>query len=585
MNSNFKYLLFTAALAWSAGSVGSAAGQDLESIKTANPITVSGGVGLTNTLYSASSESRKDPWSYVLNASLNLNVLGVLDLPFSACIMSENKTFNHPTFARYGVSPRYKRITAHIGWRSMQFSTYTLSGVTFLGGGVEVAPDDFWIGGKAVYGRFNKSVPLGDTLSPSYEQPQYERWGYGGMVTLGTREHNADIIIFKARDEKGAHDSVMAALGIAPQENAVVGLNTRHAVGEHITFELEYAFSALTSDVNQPYKKFDTYTYANNFGAFFRPRTSSSYHHALRTSLGFQAELFSLGVAYNRVDPGYQSLGTLYLTNDFEDIQANGGLNLLKGKLGLSGAVGVQRDNLSNLQAATSTRYISSLNVTYTPLQQLSLSGSYSNFNSSSQPNQLIVDDSIKYAQVTDNISLAASYGFGEGDCKHALNGAYSNQAANTLNSTFTQVDKSVTGMHSVSLGYRLSYAPLDWSNAVNLSYNNLSVDNAQNTSYGYNFSSTKSLLKKQLKATLGYSFIHSSSDQGGRRSNVARLSLAYGYKKHSLTLSGSGSFIKSHSAGKGAAHTQEWMANFSYAYSFAAALWKAKKPVESKDL
>ncbi|MDR1227126.1 MAG: hypothetical protein LBK47_09560 [Prevotellaceae bacterium] len=575
MRSYLKYLLFAVALAYGTGALG----QDLESLKTANPITLSGGLGLTGTLYSASGNSRKDPWSYVLNANLNVNLWGVLDLPFSACIMSENKTFNQPTFTRYGVSPRYKVVTAHIGWRSMSFSSYTLSGITFLGGGIEVAPDDFWVGGKAVYGRFNKSVPMGDTLSLSYEQPQYDRWGYGGMVTLGTKEHNVDLILFKARDEKSAYDSVMTAMGIAPQENAVIGLNTRHAFGEHLTFEVEYAFSALTSDINQPYEKFDTYTYANNFGFLFKPRTSSSYHHALRGALGFQSELFSLGLGYNRVDPGYQSLGTLYLTNDFEDVQANGGVNLFKNKLGISGAIGVQRDNLSRLQAATSTRSIGSLNVNYTPLQALSLSGSYSNFSSSSQPNQLVVDDSLKYAQVTDNLSLTAAYSFGEGDYKHALNGAYSQQAASTINSTFTQVDRSVTGMSNVSLGYRLTYAPVDWGSAVNLSYSSLVVDSSKNTSYGCNFSSTKSFFKKQLKATLGYSYLRSSSAQGGRQSNIIRLSLNYGYKKHSLSLSGSGSFTKSHSSSKGATRTQEWMANLSYAYAFSAAIWKAKKP------
>lgn len=554
-------------------------GQDLENLGSANPISVSGGLGLTNTLYHASGENRKDPWSYILNANVNINVLGVLDLPFSACIMSQNKTFNSPSFLRYGVSPRYKFITAHIGWRSMQFSTYTMSGITFLGGGIEVMPDNFWVGGKAVYGRFNKSVPMGDTLSLSYEQPQYERWGYGGMITLGTKAHNVDIILFKAKDEKGAYDSIMTAMGIAPQENAVIGLNTRHAFGDHITFDLEYAFSALTSDINQPYEKFDTYTYANNLGAFFRPRTSSSYHNAFRTSLGFQAELFSLGVSYNRVDPGYQSLGTLYLTNDFEDIQANGGVNLLKGKLGASGSFGVQRDNLSNLQAATNTRYISSANISYTPVEQLNLSGSYSNFNSNSQPNQLIVDDSIKYAQVTDNINFTASYNFGQGDYKHALNSTYSNQAANTINSSFTQVDKSVTNMNNLSLGYRLNYTPIDWGNAVSLSYNNLKVDSIKNTSYGCNFSSTKSFFKKQIKTTLGYSFIKSNSAQGGRQSNILRLSVNYGYKKHSFSLSGSGNFTKSHSSSKGTIHTQEWIANFNYAYSFMTIPWKARKP------
>jgi hypothetical protein len=549
--------------------------QDLENLKTADPVTVSGGLNMSNTLYYASNQSRKDPWSYALNANVNVNVLGVLDLPFSASVMSQNKTFNQPSFARYGVSPKYKAITAHIGWRSMQFSTYTLSGVTFLGGGVEVQPDDFYVGGKAVYGRFSKSVPLGDTLSPSYEQPAYERWGYGAMLTLGTHQHGVDIIVFKAKDVSGKYDSLMTAMGIAPQENAVVGLSTRHSIGEHVNLDVEYAFSMLTSDVNQPHKEFDTYTYANNLGSFFRPRTSSSYHNALRTSVGYQSDLLSLGLAYNRVDPGYQSLGTLYLTNDFEDIQTNGGVNLLSGKLGISGSFGLQHDNLSGLQAADNTRYIYSLNLTCAPIQQLNLSGAYANFTSNSQPNQLIVDDSIKYAQVAENISVSAAYSFGEVDFKHALNATYSNQSAYTINSSFTQVEKSATQMNSAMLGYRLNYVPADWGNAVTLSLNDLLADGVKNTSVGVNFSSSKSLFKKRIKPTLAYSFIQSKSEQGGRQSNVVRLTVGYSYKKHSINLQGSGNFTKSHSNKSGVLRAQEWMGNIAYSYSFAATPWK----------
>ena len=559
--------------------VGSAYAQDIEQIKRAAPVTVSGGMSLTNTLYHAGDQRRKDPWSYALNANVNINVLGVLDLPFSASVMSQNKTFNRPSFARYGVSPRYKAVTAHIGWRSMQLSTYTLSGVTFLGGGVEVAPENFFVSGKALYGRFSQSVPMGDTLSPSYEQPAYERWGYGAMLTLGTREHNADIIVFKAKDVSGKYDSLMTAMGIAPQENAVVGLNTRHRFGEHVSAELEYAFSALTGDLNQPLEKFDAYTYANNLGGFFRPRTSSSYYSAWRASVGYQAEVFSLGAGYNRVDPGYRSLGTLYLTNDFEDIQANGGVNLLEGKLGLSGSFGLQRDNLSGLQAAGSVRYISSVGVTCTPMEQLSLSGAYANFTSSSQPNRLIVDDSIKYAQLTDNVNVNASYGFGKGDFKHAVSGAYSNQAANTINSSFTQVEESVTRMNNASLGYRLTYTPAEWGNTLTLSLGNLAVDSSVNSSLGLNFSSSKSFFKNKVKSTVAYSFIRSQSDQGGRRLNVVRLTVGYGYKKHSVSLSGSGNFTTSHNTSSGVRHAQEWMASIAYAYSFTVIPWKARKP------
>jgi hypothetical protein len=211
----------------------------------------------------------------------------------------------------------------------------------------------------------------------------------------------------------------------------------------------------------------------------------------------------------------------------------------------------------------------------YNPVERFNLSGAYSNFTSNSQPNLLIVDDSIKYAQIAENISASASYDFGEADFKHALNATYSNQAANTINSSFTQVEKSITQMNSATLGYRLSYAPADWSNAISMSFTDLLANGVKNTSMGVNFSSSKSLFKKLIKSTLAYSFIQSQSEQGGRQSSIVRLTVGYSYKKHSVNLQGSGNFTKSRSNKSGNLRAQEWMGNIVYSYSFAAAPWK----------
>jgi hypothetical protein len=259
-------------------------------------------------------------------------------------------------------------------------------------------------------------------------------------------------------------------------------------------------------------------------------------------------------------------------------VQLNGGLNLWDGKLGMSGAFGVQHDNLSQLQSATSQRFISSFNLTYSPIKQLSLSGSYSNFSSSSQPNQLIVDDSVKYAQVTANVSVNATYSFGEADYKHSVNGTYSNQSANTLNTTFTQVEQSLTQLHNASLGYRIGYTPADWSNALTLSFNTFAVDSTTNTSWGANVSTSKSFFKKKLKSTLSYAYLQSWSEQGGRQANIVRLTLGYGYHQHSFSLSGSGNFSRSHNTQSGTKNTQEWMSSLTYSYSFSAVPWKRGK-------
>jgi hypothetical protein len=60
---------------------------------------------------------------------------------------------------------------------------------------------------------------------------------------------------------------------------------------------------------------------------------------------------------------------------------------------------------------------------------------------------------------------------------------------------------------------------------------------------------------------------------------------VGYSYKKHSVSFSGSGNFTKSHNSKSGVRYTQEWMAGITYAYSFTATPWKARKPEKDRRL
>ncbi|MEQ8338575.1 MAG: hypothetical protein RIA62_14560 [Cyclobacteriaceae bacterium] len=46
-------------------------------------------------------------------------------------LLGSNTSFQQP-FNQYGMSPTYKNVTAHIGFRSMNFSRYSLAGHLFL---------------------------------------------------------------------------------------------------------------------------------------------------------------------------------------------------------------------------------------------------------------------------------------------------------------------------------------------------------------------------------------------------------------------------------------------------------------------
>src|SRR5690554_2394806 len=107
--------------------------------------SVSGSFGTSHTVYSTWGQSyRREPYNYSFSANFNIKTMEV-DLPFSFYFTNQNRDFRQP-FNRFGVSPKYRWLTTHFGYRSLNWSDYSLAGHTFLGAGVELNPSIFRFG-------------------------------------------------------------------------------------------------------------------------------------------------------------------------------------------------------------------------------------------------------------------------------------------------------------------------------------------------------------------------------------------------------------------------------------------------------
>ncbi|MDR3133985.1 MAG: hypothetical protein LBU42_08215 [Prevotellaceae bacterium] len=482
-------------------------------------------------------QSRRDPFAYSISANLNLNFKGIIDAPFSLYLASENKTFNAPAYNFVGISPRYKWITAHIGSRNMSMSQFTYDGTTFMGGGIELMPENFIVKGKAFYGRLVKAVPSGDTLSPVIRQPVYERWGGAGMISIGTQSNHVDIIFFKGKDNINSLNGLAdSALTVKPEENLIFGLNTKQKIGDYLLLSLEYGFSAYTRDIRQPDVVYDEYTYANNFGGLFRPKASSQYAHAWNVKADYQSEVFTAGISFQRIDPNYQTMGALYMTNNVQDITVNATVKLLQNKINVSGSFGYQRNNLDNKSEATDARFISSLNLSYTITNNLNASLNFSNYNTSTEAAQILVKDSIKYAQINNNLSMNASYAIPGEVLNHSIDLLFMMQTVNTINNEFTQQESTDNQMNGLSAGYRLGFIETDWNIGVNASANQNKMATSNDFTSSAGISLSKGFFKKKLRTTFGFTAMFSNSETTSNNINTIRLALGYRFlKKHSV--------------------------------------------------
>lgn len=164
--------------------------QDLESINLKKPITFHGNFNLQLEYYQSHGiPARKKDFSWLISGNPVVNVLGV-DLPFSFLLSNYDNKFYQP-FNQFGLSPRYKWATLHLGYRSLNFSNYTLAGYRMLGAGFELNPNKFRIG--FMYGQLRRSTSIDSSMltDPLYVRPipTYKRLGIAGKIGYGTQKY------------------------------------------------------------------------------------------------------------------------------------------------------------------------------------------------------------------------------------------------------------------------------------------------------------------------------------------------------------------------------------------------------------
>src|SRR5215813_12929828 len=149
--------------------------QNLEHIGKQKPFTFSGSIGGGLNFYNSNETSyTRDPFTWNLYGSFTPTIYSI-SLPFSFVVNQYSKSYTTP-FAQFGISPTYKWIKLHLGYRNISMSPFTFDGQTFKGVGIELTPKMFRF--AAFYGSLNKAISE-DTTTGHLAQPQYGRKGYG----------------------------------------------------------------------------------------------------------------------------------------------------------------------------------------------------------------------------------------------------------------------------------------------------------------------------------------------------------------------------------------------------------------------
>ncbi|MCX6153505.1 MAG: hypothetical protein NT007_05040 [Candidatus Kapabacteria bacterium] len=373
---------------------------------TESAINIDGSVGLNAASYQVSGISPRDrDFRYSLSGAVNAKIFGI-NFPFSMIVSEQQSAYTQPS-NQIGVSPAYKWITLHGGWRSLSYSPFSLAGHTFLGGGIDLMPGLFRI--SAMYGRFNKANSGADSLS-LYTPPSYARSGFAAKLGFGSQTNYFDLIVLKASD-----DSTSLKAGqtlIKPEENMVLAISGKFNPFSSIFFELDAASSFYTNDIRSEIIADSSLpVFVSPIKSIFQYKTSSQFSTAIQTSIGWRSSLFGIKLAYKRIDPDYKSMGNYFMESDVENILIAPNLNLFDRSLSLTGSFGFQRDNLMNTKAQQSQRLISSAGISFNK-PEYGIDLKYSSYGITQYKGLNPLIDSLKIARVNSSFNGSARYSF-----------------------------------------------------------------------------------------------------------------------------------------------------------------------------
>lgn len=576
-----KYLIFICLLLIGGRMTGQTytASPDLGNIKGnltskfQHPFRVNGGVSLSSILTEnwGVGVTNPQPFSWIATGNVNLTLFGT-SMPFTFTYSNRKVQYSNPSFKfnRFALHPKYKEWTLHAGDLSTTFSPYTLNGYQYTGAGVEYNKGKWQA--QALYGHFLKAVREDSLVTPSYK-----RMGWGAKVVYNDKGRKLGVSVFHAKDDAGSIPQPMLDKNaqVTPMENTAIALEGSYPVMKNLLVSFEYSTSILTRDL-----RLSGDTTANRASLFKRlagtANSSTAVYHAVKVGFTYSLATSAIGVTYERVDPGYASLGAYYFTNDFENITANFSQTLFKGKITATLNAGLQKDDLDNTKESQMQRLLFSGNVAIRPSQKLNIGVSYSNQQSYTylrtgfeQINQVTPYqnlDTLNFTQLSQNAGVNANYTLRQDKQQVQMLSFTCNymESANKKGDIIRLGD--VTRFVNGNAGHTITWQEpgLTLASGLNVSYSYAAA--ISGFTWGPSLNVAKTLFKKVVRVNCGISYNNSSSlDRTVTIINLRGGATAVIAKKHNLNMS----IIWQNKSGTGVSATTYFTATAGYAYSF----------------
>lgn len=492
--------------------------QNLSTLKEQQPISLHGSLSVSTAFNQIEGiDRRQPPVSYVISGNPVLRIYGV-DLPFGFMFSNYQRNFSQP-FNKFGVSPRYKEYTLHLGYRNINFSPFTLSGRTFFGVGLEGNPGLIRFG--FVYGRFQKAVEeLNNFLDGEMDRallPSYKRMAYSIKMGIGNDDNYLDFIILKGKDDPLS----LIGVDLKPEENAALGVSARMTLMKNLVFTGDFGTSVYTRDITEATVPIGVLNIPEFTSSLITPRITSQVGFAGMGKLTWTGKGYSLNATYRRIDPGYKTMGAFYFQTDVEQYLGGFALSSKDNQWMMKADLGWETDNIKENRLTQTSRTIGQAYASWQPKPNAGISVQYSNFGITQTPGLKSISDTTLLRNINQNLVIQPRYLIQGKQFSHLINGMFnyadlSDKSDETT--SLTQV-RSVTGQATYSLTW--VQAALSLTGGYNQINSTLAL--GQTRSGGWILGLSKSLLNNSMQLSLNYTH-QSNTFEGEAYGSTTRL-------------------------------------------------------------
>lgn len=328
------------------------------------PVRMSGDIVVSSDLYGAAGiQARRPGSSWRASLTPQLTFLGEFTVGLDILLSSEGNQLRQ-NMSQFGLNPRYKWVTLHIGDFGRGYSSYSVQGMRVRGAGLDLRPGIFRLSVQG--GQVQRAVAAGAGGMA------YQRNLYAASIGVGREQSSfIDFIVVKTKDDPSSLsqalqdttllDTIPVALrpryDTRPQENVVLATQGQLLLfSRRLSVKGEFASAVITRDVQSPAANGDSVPGGGVLGGLVPLTLSTSADYAWKLDGSYTLGSAALRAGYEYVGPGFTSLGLAYVINDRRAYTLGGNVRLLGNRLSLQGQVQHQNDNLLGQKATTTGR-------------------------------------------------------------------------------------------------------------------------------------------------------------------------------------------------------------------------------------